>query len=328
MNTWIVVCTYVANETTFYQLRLCIESILREVPSKDYTRLLVVDDHSTYNYSEFRSHYKNDARIEFLVLGDPLPSYYSKTGRGSEQGRLTSDGHGVSLHKGLIHAKEQGADHIWSLDSDTLVLDGSCLAGASIVMRDRHPDVRSVGDYEWGRPGVRNRVCYKDHCLDNDDEEQQKCNSYEGRTNAVCALWSLKDYAFDYRHPKGDGTELDAAQFENSGQASARLVEGLWYKGLATAYFPFFWHRYVMHFGYGSLLFTREQVGERGLGNAPETKQYGRRRSGSFYAGFLQLKCSTLKFHKYLHRLYKGRAFDDVSAQFNKRLLVPPKRHR
>lgn len=329
MNTWIIVCTYTANETVFYQLRLCVESILREVPRKDYVRLLVVDDHSTYDYSKFRDHYKNDDRIDFLMLGDPLPSYYSKTGRGSEQKRPTSDGHGVALHKGILHAKERGAEHIWSLDSDTFILDGSCLAKASAVMQRRN-EIRSVGDYEGGKPSFKDIIFFKEHCcLSNGDKRRPRCDEREGKTNAICALWSIKDYDYPFEHLRGKQLWTDAARFENLGQSATRVVLGLWSKGWATAYFPFFWHRYVMHFGYGSLIFTREETDRRGIGNAPDTRaRYASRSSGNFYAGFLQLKCPTPDFHRYLHRLYKDRSFDDVSARFNRSLLVPPKGYK
>lgn len=327
MNTWIVVTAYIQNETLFYQLRLCVESILREVPRGDYAKLLVVDDHSPHDYEAFKKHYADDDRIVFLRLGDPLPSYYGPGGRGSgEQGHPVSDGHGVALHKGILHAKEHGATHIWSLDSDTFILDGSCLAKASKIMNSDDV-IRSVGDYEGGRPDVRDMLFFEKHCLDSNGKRGDRKNEREGKTNAICGLWDLKSYDYPYNHPRGDGKIwVEGAKFENLGQSATRVVLGLWSKGFATAYFPFFWHKYVMHFGYGSLLFTREQHGKRGLGNAPDTQtKYALRSQGNYYAGFLQLRCTTREFHKHLHDLFANRSLKDTSARFNTKLLVAPK---
>lgn len=328
MNTWIIVAVYVANDVTFYQLRLCIESILREVPRNHYARLLVVDDYSSYDYAAFRDHYKGDNRVEFLMLGGPRPSFYGAKGRGGEQGTQTSIGHGEALHSGTLYAKEHGAEIVWSLDSDTIVLDGSCLVKAVGVL-NQQDIIRSVGDYAWGRPSVRTGLCFSHHRLGMQGEERPKIDAKEGKTNAICGIWCVKDYNYEYNTTIdwGDGGigRQFLARFTTMGQAATRVVEGLWSTGYATAYFPFFWDPYVVHFGYGTLIFTREQTKVRGVGNAPDAKaRYGGHSQGNYYAGFLQLKCSTTDFHNHLRKICRNRAFDDVSARFNRKLIGPP----
>lgn len=336
MKPRIIVCAYTQNATLFYQLRLCVESILREVPREHYEKLVVVDDHSPYNgkdFQDFLEHYSSDDRIDVVLRGEPLPSYYGPKERGLQQ-QLgpTSEGHGAVLHAAVLQAKEEGVERVWTLDSDTFVLPekGACLKGAEAVM-NQHPDsIQAVGDYEYGHPSSIGHRCFKEHRLDSTGKRQPKKHWREGRVHVICGLWSLQHYGQFYERVRTDlpgspneGTFM--TQFANTGQAQAHFMNGIIEHGHCTGYFPFFWGKHVMHFGFGSLIFSRQLIDQYGVGNAPDHRmRYGRRSERSYDAGFLQLKCSTKEMHQHLHDLYANRPVDDVSARFDTNLLRAP----
>lgn len=334
MKPRVIVCSYTQNATLFYQLRLCVESILREIPRDHYDKLVVVDDHSPYTGHDFRDfieHYTNDERIDFMMRGDPRPSYYGPKGRGLEQPFETSEGHGAVLHAAVLQAKEEGVQRVWTLDSDTFVLPGrgDCLKGAEAVM-NQHPDIQGVGDYEYGHPNQLGYRCFKEHKISPGGECQEKKHWREGRVHAICGLWSLGIYGKLYERVRTDlpgspneGTFM--TQFANTGQAQAHFMNGIVEHGYCTGYFPFFWEQRVMHFGFSSLLFSRELSHKHGVGNAPDHRmRYGRRSESSYDAGFLQLNCSTKQLHEHLHALFGRRPVDDVSARFDVKLLRAP----
>ena len=329
MTPWILIPAHCCNALTFYQLRLCVESVLREIPRADYERVLVVDDHSTYaeEYETFRRHYSGDDRIEFLLLGEPRPSFYGALGRGvAPDGGKTSRGHGDALHDGTLALRSRGVERMLTLDSDSLILDGSCLAQATAIM-DADSTIGAVGDYERGRPGVRDHLCYVDHRIE-DGKAAPKSDPVEGMLNACCALWSITLYGERYLETVGRyAGEQRQIYFGNWGHAHVEVARGLWHRGLASAYHPFYRGRQVFHAGFGTLGFTRGMFadGRRTIGNVlMSPNAYAKRAEGDYYAGFLQLACSTDDYLRNLCRLFAGRHPADVNARFDRSLLVDP----
>src|SRR5262249_23012954 len=153
-------------------------------PAADFSKILLVDDHSPHagdDYRAFLAHHAATGRLEVLSLGEARASHYTRVKGESVDGQPTSAGHGGALDARAPDVIARGGRGSWRLDSDCLVLDGACLRAALAKLE---PDVDTVGDYERGRPGERDGKC-DGKCVTTGGLQVPRTEPHQGRTNAV-----------------------------------------------------------------------------------------------------------------------------------------------
>jgi len=341
VKPFIVTAVHCTNAVGVAHVRLLVESVLSRVPREDYEALVVVDDHSAFRegYYDWGAWLEKEHGVVFHSLGEPRVSGLGPKGAPDTPGPK-STGPGGALTAGAKVVAERGGRWMWTLDSDCLVLDGSCLSAAMIRTED--PRVAAVGECRSGlADGVVSfdlegrSVLHPDGTVERLERSEMplgRCATDAGRVVAMCGIFDVtrlkRKYTADFT-PYGGPVYAGLSgttDFDNWGQPAATYCVGAWAHGDTTVYHPFFRGESVVHFGYASVGFTREQFG-KGVeyGNSVYRAAYGGKGGKDYYAGYLQLNARLSVFQPYLVKLYDGRPFDSFGVdEFDQSLLVRP----
>lgn len=316
-----VVAYHAAHPAVAHQLRVTVDSFSRHINRTVCPHLVIVDDCSPRwpATDDYLSHLERNGVATLLRLGDPRTSYYHPKGRGPRsETEHTSFGHGVAIMRGIEMLQGLGCTHVWMLDSDCVVMDGSAWLRDALALF-RYENVATVSDYMGGAPSAYVQIC-------DEDAERSYAGNEEVSRIARGRKWCHNAIlSAGFPHFSCALADVDAITryggLENAGTVNANWFYRAMRGGARSAYFPFYQSRHVYHLGSGSTLFSRDrwQKGEyRGFGNARDgDARFGRRNEGCYHAGYLQLAIPSTE--------YLGWLETSVASAPHDRLMLPPR---
>lgn len=321
----ILIPYYEADVFHYCLLRALMDSIRRFlVKGVDYDAIIVVDDCSPLG-EESKSYFqflKESGIADVFYMGEPRKPFYNTQGRGIGKPGTVSFGHAETLKKGMKYLMDSGYTHAFIIDSDSIVLRGEeFLSKARQLFR--YKSVVSVSDYGGGSPSEYDQIadsrCETSYGIDGQivkridkaTKPYRWAHVVVGFPNPCCMLLDLRASLSEKFHP-----------FEDKGWVNAKWYFSTFWNGYKTAYYPFYQGKYVFHLGYASLLFTRKHDLE--FGNSIHRGRYESKKSGEFYAGYMQCAMTRDVFVEQIKNQVLGKSFDEITRFDDSVLCEPP----